>query len=152
MWTTIKNIVERHTLLNRLAAKRKFYTATKSEQESGLEFFNRIRHLSANLKSMSVTVDDSEMDMTLLCGLPDLYDPLRSVSDAIGAEESVLEFEHVKKRVMQEEQRINMRTSAAASKSETGALVTLTAGAGINILISILTKRRIQIWSYTVHR
>jgi len=124
MWMTIKNIFERHTLLNKLSARRKFYTATKSEQESVLEFSNRIRHMAATLKSMDVNIDDSEMAMTLLCGLPDPYDPLISALDAIGTEETVLEFDHVKSRIMQEEQRIKMRTSSVASKSETGALVT----------------------------
>jgi len=123
MWLTIKNIFERHTLLNKLAARRKFYTATKSEQESVLEFSNRIRHMAATLKSMDVIIEDSEMAMTLLCGLPDPYDPLISALDAIGTEESVLEFDHVKSRIMQEEQRIKMRTTAAVSKSEAGALI-----------------------------
>jgi len=79
--------------------------------------------MTATLKSMYVTIDDSEMAMTLLCGLPDPYDPLISSLDAIGTEETVLEFDHVKSRVMQKEQRINLRTSAATSKSEVGALV-----------------------------
>lgn len=72
---------------------------------------------------MNVRIEDSEMAMALLCGLPDPYDPLISALDAIGTEEDALEFEHVKSRVMQEEQRILMRTSAANHKSETNALV-----------------------------
>lgn len=30
MWTSVKNVFERHTLLNKLLARRKFYTAAKS--------------------------------------------------------------------------------------------------------------------------
>jgi len=90
MWLTIQNIFERHTLLNKLSARRKFYTATKLESESILDFSNRIRHMASTLKSMNVTVDDSEMAMTLLCGLPEPYDPLISALDAIGTEETVL--------------------------------------------------------------
>lgn len=123
MWKTIQNIFERHTLLNKLSARRKFYTATKSEDETILQFGNRITHLSSTLKSMNVLIEDSEMAMALLCGLPESYDPLISALDAIGTEEDELEFEHVKSRVLQEEQRIAMRNAEASSKSETGALL-----------------------------
>lgn len=123
MWNTIKNIFERHTLLNKLSARRKFYTAIKSERESVLEFSNRIQHMSSTLKSMNVEIDDSEMAMTLLCGLPDPYDHLISALDAMGTDEKILKFDHIKSRVMQEEQRISMRISAANSKSEVGALI-----------------------------
>ena len=34
MWQAIKNVYERRTLLNKLSAHRKFYTTTKSENES----------------------------------------------------------------------------------------------------------------------
>lgn len=56
MWITIQNIFERHNVLNKLSARRKFYTATKSEQESVLEFSNRIRQMAATLKSLDVTM------------------------------------------------------------------------------------------------
>lgn len=101
MWITIKNIFERHTLLNKLGARRKFYTAIKSEEETILQFANRIIHLASNLKSMGVTVEDSEMGMALINRLPDPYDSLISALDALGTEEDHLEFEHVKSRVLQ---------------------------------------------------
>lgn len=123
MWLEIQNIFEKLTLLNKLSARCKFYTANKSDTESILEFSNRIQHMSSNLKSMNVTIDDTEMAMTLLCGLPDTYDTLISASDDIGREETVLEFYYVKIRVMQEEKRINMSTAATSAKSETRALI-----------------------------
>lgn len=123
MWTAIKNIFERHTLLNKLSARRKFYTATKSEEETVLQFSNRIRQLASTLKSMNVTIEDNEMAMALLNGLPDPFDPLISALDAIGNEGDDLEFDHVKSRVMQEEQRIGMRVAQASAKSETNALM-----------------------------
>ncbi len=53
---------------------------------------------------------------------PDQYDALISALEALGAEESVIHFDFVKARVMQEEQRIPMRSEAALEKSETSAL------------------------------
>ena len=123
MWKTISDIFERHTLLNKLSARRKFYTACKEESEDVLLFSNRIRHLASTLKSMNVEIDDSEMAMALLNGLLDEYSPLISALDALGTEETELNFEFVKARVMQEEQRINMRSSEILRKSEERALV-----------------------------
>jgi len=116
MWESIRDVFERHTLLNKLSARRKFYTACKSEDETILQFANRIRHLGSTLKSMNVIINENEMAMAFLNGLPDPYDSLISALDAVGNEESKLEFDHVKSRVMQEEQRMGMRIAAASSK------------------------------------
>lgn len=132
MWLTIRNVFERHTLLNKLSARRKFYSATKSEDESVLQFANRIRQLTSTLKSMGVNIDESEMAMAFLCGLPEPYDPLISALDAIGTEEGDLEFEHVTSRVLQEEQRIGFRIAEATSKSETKALTVSCQGSCVN--------------------
>ena len=70
MWLAIKNVSERHTLLNKLSARKKFYSATMESNESVLKFSNRIRHLAATLKSMNVSISDSEMAMALPNGLP----------------------------------------------------------------------------------
>ncbi len=123
MWLTIKNVFERHTLLNKLSARRKLYTATKNESESVLKFSNRIRQLAATLETMNVKILDDEMAMTLLNGLPDEYRALISALDALDSDESSLNWEHVKSRVLQEEQRIVMRVKSAQQKSETAALI-----------------------------
>lgn len=78
MWTAIKNMFELHTLLNKLSARRKLYTATKSEEETVLKLTNRVRQLSATLKSMDVNMPESEMSMALLNGLPDEYNAIIS--------------------------------------------------------------------------
>ena len=105
MWTVIKNVFERHTLLNKLSSRKKFYTATKLENESVLQFSNRIRQLAATLKSMSVSISKSEIAMALLNGLPEEYNALISALDAIYESEIELDFEFIKSRIMQEEQR-----------------------------------------------
>ncbi len=61
--------------------------------------------------------------MELLNGLPNQYDALISAIDVLGSEESVIRFDFIKACVMQEEQRISMRSEAALAKSETSALV-----------------------------
>ncbi len=83
MWFAIQDVFKRHTLLNKLAARRKFYTAEMKETETLLQFSNRIRPLSMTLKSMSVNIDESEMAMALLNGLPDQFHPLISALDAL---------------------------------------------------------------------
>ncbi len=65
---------------------------------------------------MGVDIDDSERAMALPNGLPDQYDALISALDALGTEESVIHFDYVKACVMQEEQRIAMRSEAAIVK------------------------------------
>ena len=61
MWILIKNAFERHTLLSKLPARKKFYTATMSSDESVLQFSNCIRQLSATLKSMNFGISEREM-------------------------------------------------------------------------------------------
>ena len=123
MWAAIKNLFERHNLLNKLYARKKFYTATMGSQEIVLQNSNRIRQLAATLKSMNVEISESEMAMALLNGLPEEYNALISALDAIDEDESKLNFEFVKSRIIQEEQRINMRTKSAQDKAETAALL-----------------------------
>ena len=84
MWESVLDIFEKHTLLNKLAARRSFYTATILESENVLTFANRIRQLASTLKSMKVTIDDEEMAMALLNGLPERFDSLMSELDALG--------------------------------------------------------------------
>ena len=63
MWTAVLNVFERHTLLNKLSARRKFYTVTMESGEKILTSLNRVKQLAATLKSMSVEIDDKEMAM-----------------------------------------------------------------------------------------
>ena len=69
-WDAILNVFERHTLLNRLAARREFYTVSMLANEKVLVFINRVKQLAARLQSMSVEIDDKEIAMAVLNGLP----------------------------------------------------------------------------------
>jgi hypothetical protein len=59
MGTSIINLSERHTLLNKLPARRRFYTATMLDDEKILQYANRIRQLAVTLKNMGVEIDDN---------------------------------------------------------------------------------------------
>lgn len=133
MWTTPKNVFERHTSLNKLSAHQKFYTAAMKETE----FSSSICRLAATLKATSVGVPQNEMGKALLNGLPDEYNAIISVLDAVGNEESNLSCEFVKSRIMQEEQRIRM-TKKSARKNQKLKFLLLTT-ACILILITVKT-------------
>ena len=124
MWKKICDIFERHTLLNKLSARKKFYTAVERESESALQFSNRVRQLASTLRSMKVSVDESEMAMALLNGLPTACDSLISALDALHGQKDDLKFDFVKSRVLQEEQRIEQRIGQSNVKSEASALLT----------------------------
>ena len=62
----IIEIFDKHTLLNKLAARRRFYNAAMKENEKVLEFSSSIRQLARKLKFMSVEIEESEMAMALL--------------------------------------------------------------------------------------
>jgi hypothetical protein len=72
---------------------------------------------------MGVEIDDNEMAMALLNGLPDRFDGLISALDALGNEDKIFTFEFVKSRLLQEEQRADMRMQISIVKSEAAALV-----------------------------
>ena len=109
MWESILNVFERHTLLNKLSARRKFYTVTMEHGEKMLTYLNRVNLLAATLKSMGVDIDNKELAMAALNGLPSTYESLIVALDALGNEEKSFTFELVKSRLLQEEQRAQDR-------------------------------------------
>lgn len=123
MWKGVCDIFEKHTLLNLLAARRKFYTTTMKENEKVLEFSARVRQHASTLKSMGVEVGDDDMAMTLLSGLTSRYDGLISALDAISDDQEKFTYQFVVSRCQQEEQRHLQRDMEVMSKSETAALI-----------------------------
>ena len=61
--------------------------------------------------------------MTVLCGLPARFDNIISALDALGDDPKTLTVDHIKSRLLQEEQRSTMRLESLSIKSETSALV-----------------------------
>ncbi len=77
-------LFERHTLLNKLAARRNFYKAKMTEDEQIITYVNRVRQLASTLKSMGADIDDRELAMAVLNGLSERFDSLICALDALG--------------------------------------------------------------------
>ena len=123
MWNFILNVFQRHTLLNKLAARRNFYTVVIKHGEKMLHYNNRVRQLAGTLKSMETIAEDAEIAMTILNGLPEQYSGLLVALDALGSNQTFT-VDFVKSRLLQEEQRIRdrHRSSSSTVKSEGSAL------------------------------
>eukprot|EP00171_Calliarthron_tuberculosum_P009826 IDg9826t1 len=87
-----------------------------------MDFAARVRQLAATLKSMTVTIDDNELAMSFLNGLPERFDSLISALDALGDNDKIFSFNYVISRCEQEEQRHSQRHQVAFRKSEAAAL------------------------------
>lgn len=112
MWQEICNVHQRHTLLNKLSARREFYTATMRRDESMLTYINRVREKASTLQSMDVEIDDKELAMAVLNGLPPRFGTIITALDAIGDEDESFTFDKVKSRLLQEEKRASLRSTA----------------------------------------
>lgn len=75
---------EKHSLLNKLAGRRRFYNDTMNDRENVLGFSSRIWQLYGTLKSIGVIIEDSEMPIEVLNGQPDQLDGLFSALYALG--------------------------------------------------------------------
>lgn len=96
------DIFERHTSLNQLNVRRKFYTARMEPMESARTFTNRILHLGTRIYAMSLVVHEKGMTMAALNGLPARFCQLSSALDAVGNEGDALTLKVLKSRLLQE--------------------------------------------------
>lgn len=118
MWDAVLNVFERHTLLNRHTARRKFYTVTMHDNEKVLAYINLVKQLAARLKCMDVDIDDKEMAMAVLNGLPEQFEGLIVALDALGNEEKTFTLDFVNSRLLQEEQRADMKDKSLATSHD----------------------------------
>ena len=93
------------------------------EIETVLKFCNHLTQLADSLKNMAVEVSESELSTALLNGLPDEYQSLISALDALGDDESHLKWNFIKSRLLQEEQRIQIRNESETVKKEDSAMM-----------------------------
>jgi gag-polypeptide of LTR copia-type len=77
--------------------------------DSTLTHINRVRQISDELKSMDVNIDEAEVAMAVLNGLPPKYDRLIVALDALG-DDTKLTLEFTKSHLLQEEQRKTERS------------------------------------------
>lgn len=152
MCDEILQVFESHTLLNKLNARRNFYTATMLNQEKMLSYINRVRQLAAVLKTMGVDVDDKEIAMAVLNGLPEKYETLVTALDAIGDADVTFTLDIVKSRLLQEEQRANIRTMSHPVKGEPSALFNRTINKQTHQLASVCTVKGQTIPSRSVEQ
>lgn len=109
IWQALLNVFERHTLLKKLSARRKFYTVTMENGEKILTYLNRVKQLAATLKSMDVEIDNEELAMAALNWRPPMYENLIVALDALGNDDMSFTFDLVKSGLLQEEQRASER-------------------------------------------
>ena len=102
----------------KLAARRRFYTVTTQNDEKVPAYINRVKQLTARLKSMNVDSDDKEIGMAVLNGLPARFESLIVALDALGSEDKMFSLEFVKTRLLQEEQRAEMKNKTSSSNKD----------------------------------
>lgn len=73
MWTTLQNLCQRSTVLNKLHAGKKFYSSQIKDDERIVGYITRVGPNASDLKGRSVDIEDEEIAMTILSGLPDLF-------------------------------------------------------------------------------
>lgn len=96
---------QRKNLLNKLTTRRQFYSSKMEELEHALVFLSRVRLLAAECDAMDGTIDDQDIAITVLCGLPKVYEHLIVAIDG-ATDDSSLSLNFVKSHLLQEEQRI----------------------------------------------
>lgn len=117
MWKAVMDIFERHVLLKTLGARRKLYTTTMTKDESVLSLITRVKHLAPPLQFMNSTIDDADISMTVFNLLTDRFENLISALEAPGNEDKMSAIDFVKSRMLQEKQRMKMRTKRAIVKT-----------------------------------
>lgn len=68
--------------------------------------------MASTLQSMDVVIDDKELAMAVLNGVPSRFETIITALDAIGDDEASLTFDKVPGRVLQEEERFSMRNGS----------------------------------------
>jgi len=113
-WNALRDLFQRKTLLNKLSARRRFYTAKMGDGETAMSFMSRVYQLADDCQAMDVSIDDKETAMTVLCGLHAKYEHLIVAIDA-AADDTKLSMDFVKSRLLQEEQRMSDREDVKPS-------------------------------------
>jgi len=103
MWSTLQGVFQRKSLMDKMKARREFYTVEMTVGEGMLGYINRVRNLGENLEAMGGEVTEMDVAMSVLNGLTSKYENLLVALDAKGEDQLSLKF--VKSRFLQEERR-----------------------------------------------
>jgi len=102
-WSTLQGVFQCKSLMNKMMARREFYTVQKTVGAGMLGYINRVRNLGEILKAMGGKVMEMDVAMSVLNGLTSKYENLLVAIDAKGEDNLSLDF--VKSRLLQEERR-----------------------------------------------
>jgi len=103
MWSMLQGVFQRKSLMNKMKARREFYTVEMTVGEGMLGYINRVRNFSENLEAMGGEVTEMDVAMSVVNGLTSKYESLLVALDAKGEDELSLAF--FKSRLLQEERR-----------------------------------------------
>ena len=96
-----------------------------------LAYINRVKKLATKLKSMKVDIDDKEIAMAVLNGLSARFESLIVALDALGNKDEMLSLDFLKSRLLQDEQRAEMKGNNSVS-SKDSAFINRAPGTGRN--------------------
>jgi hypothetical protein len=102
-WTKICSVFEQKGLAAKVFLRRKLVNLKLEEGQSMLDHINTVRELSDQLNAIGAPVVDGDLAITLLCSLPERYDPLIIALESRDPEE--VTFDVVAARLLSEEQR-----------------------------------------------
>jgi len=103
LWSTLQGVFQRKSLMNKMKARREFYTVEMTVGEGMMGYINRVRNLGENLKAMGGEVTEMDVSMSVLIGPTSKYENLLVALDAKGEDEQSLDFG--KSRSLQEQRR-----------------------------------------------
>jgi len=98
MWSTLQRVFQGKSLMNKMKARREFYTVAMIVGEGMLGYINRVRNLGETVKAMGGEVTELDVAMKVLIGLTSKYENLLVALGAKGKDELSLDF--VKSRLL----------------------------------------------------
>eukprot|EP00795_Rhopilema_esculentum_P008820 gene8820-biopygen1729 len=90
-WSKLENHYEVKSLANKLFLRKRYFTATMSENDTMMEHVNKMRSLAEQMASVGAQVSEEDQVATLLCSLPDSYNNLIVALES-RADQLTLEF------------------------------------------------------------
>ena len=102
-WDALKNQFARESILQKVRLRQQYYSCRFQSGGNMLEHISHLRSLHDQLKEMGVSIDDTELAMTLLASLPEEFKALITALDAVG--EDNLSFEKVKDMLLNDADR-----------------------------------------------
>ena len=119
-WSKLENHYEVKSLANKLFLRKRYFTATMSENDTMMVGINKMRCLAEQMASVGAQVSEEDQVATLLCSLPDSYNNLIV---ALESRANQLTLEFIIARLLHEERKRSEASSDLGIATEK-ALVT----------------------------